>query len=70
MYHKKMSYKFRQDSQCAHVVERGAFAFPHLQWKRNSVSVYSAWLHVIVKNMKILGVIQKRFLTNLCRRQQ
>jgi hypothetical protein len=52
-----MSYKFKQDGQYAHVVERGTFAFPHLQWKRITVSVYSAWLHVIVKNMKILGVI-------------
>ena len=66
----RMLYKFKQDGQCAHAVERGAFAFPHSQWKRNSVSVYSAWLHVTDKNMKILCVIQERFMANLCRRQQ
>ena len=38
----------------------------------NYVSVYSTWLHVTVKNMKILGVTQEQFmamyssLTNKC----
>ena len=49
-------------------VERSRFHT--LQWKRNSVSVYSAWLHVTVENMKVLGVVQERFTANLCRRQQ